>query len=170
MLKKQTKNVITREFVEKELRFYNTADIRYTSVILTIMALFMIPITVGAVGYFSLWCDVAWINALATIFVGSLFAFPVLVPLFSLIRSLVERKLLNRGDFVITRTRLLYKSDRIISRQLEELLHFEGFRQAVVTPFAYEIATPGDDYYIVHYKGKRSIKLFYSTKRYEYRC
>ena len=48
-MEKQTKNEITREFIEKELRFYNTADIRSTLVLCGGLSLFFVPLTIGVV-------------------------------------------------------------------------------------------------------------------------
>ena len=168
-LEKQTKNIITREWVEKELRFYNTADIRYFSVLVIIMAVFFVPLTVGSVVYLCSWCESMLINILFAVFVGAVFSSPVLALLFMLILRLNERKLLNRGDFEITKSWVLYKSERTRSRHSEMLLHFPRFKEAVVDAISYELAEPGDEYYIVHYKSQKTIRFFYPTKRYEYK-
>ena len=54
-MEKQTKNVITREFIETELRFYNTASIRLTLILCGALSLIFVPLTIGVVyGFFSL--------------------------------------------------------------------------------------------------------------------
>ena len=82
------KNVITREFIEKELRFYNTADIRSTLVLCGVLSLFFVPFTVGVIyGFFTL-LKTTWLKILFSVLVSALTSAPVWLNLLSLRTSL----------------------------------------------------------------------------------
>ena len=108
-MQKQTKNVITREFIEKELRFYNTADIRSTLVLCGALSLIFVPLTIGAVyGFFALLENVC-LKILLSVLVGGLTSAPIWINLLSLKMSLREQKLLQNGDFDIVVCEVQYK-------------------------------------------------------------
>ena len=165
-MEKQTKNVITREFIEKELRFYNTADIRSTLVLCGALSLLFVPLTIGIVyGFFVLFKTV-WLKILFSILVGALTSAPVWINLLSLKTSLTERKLLQNGDFDITVCDVQYKDEKPVQRHTEKFLHFVGFKEISVGNVNYDLTAQGDEFYIIHYKGLTDIKLIYSLKMY----
>lgn len=169
-MKKETKNIITREFIEKELRFFNTADIRSTLVLCAIFlflaAIIIIPSFFGIFG--------ENVSLALRILLFLLVAIPTSAPfficLFSLAISLKERKKLQRGDFEIVTRQLLYKSEELRNcNSTVELLHFSGFDKVSSGHTVFQLASAGDEFYIVHYKGKSTIKLFYPAAMYEYK-
>ena len=46
MAKNETKNIITKEAIEKELKFLNKADIRSSLVLIAVMALIFVPLSI----------------------------------------------------------------------------------------------------------------------------
>ncbi len=168
-MEKQMKNVIAREFIEKELRFYNTADIRSTLGLCGGLSLLFVPLTIGVVyGFFALLENI-WLKILLSVLVGALISAPIWVNLLSLKTSLAERKLLQNGDFDIEVCKVQYKDEKPVQRHTEKFLHFDGFKEVSVGNVNYDLVSQGDEFYIVHYKGNTTIKLLYSLKMYDYR-
>ena len=168
-MQKQTKNIITREWVEKELRFYNTADIRSCLVVCSSVALVFIPLTVLCVYGTSLFFKNIFVKILSCILIGVLISCPVWLNLLSLRGFLAEKKRLANGDFEIVTREVLYKSEKLVHRHIEEFLHFKDFKEISVGHTDFQLASAGDLFYLIHYKGEKSISLFYSCKMYEYR-
>ena len=166
-MEKQTKNVITREFIEKELRFSNTAYIRSTLVLCAGLSLLFVPLTVLAV------CGVCWafnavlLEIIISVLLGSVLSAPVWINLLCLIPKLKERKLLQNGDFVIAVCEMSYKEKKTVRRHTENVLHFVGFDGASVASTTFDLASQGDEFYVVHYKGLTGIELLYSLNLYE---
>ena len=167
-MEKQTKNIITRDFVEKELRFYNTADIRYALVVCGALSLLFVPLIIVCVcGFFSLF-ETLWLKIILSVLFGGFISAPVWGTLLSLIGSLKERKLLKNGHFNIVVCEVQYKDEKPVQRHTEKFLHFYGFKEISVENVNYDLVSQRDEFYIVHYKGDTNIKLLYSLKMYEY--
>ncbi|MBR2033900.1 MAG: hypothetical protein IKA46_07190 [Clostridia bacterium] len=166
-MQKQTKNIITRDFIEKELRFYNTADIKSTLVVCSIFALTFLPLTVGIIyGILSLFENIL-IKIVLSVIVGGITSEPLWFNLLELRRALSKRKLLACGDFDIVTRDVSYKSEELVHRHIEEYLHFCDFNKISVGHTIFQLSSVGDTFYIVHYKAKKDIKLLYSAKMYE---
>ena len=165
-MEKQIKNVITREFIEKELCFYNIADIRSTLVLCGVLLLLFLPLTIGVIYGFFVLLENIWLKILLSVFVGGLTSAPVWINLFPLKTSLTERKLLRNGDFDIVVCEVQYKDEKTVRRHTERFLHFVGYKEITVGNVNYDLTSQGDKFYIVHYKGFTDIKLIYSLKMY----
>ena len=166
-MEKQTKNLITREWVEKELRFGNTADIRSALVLCGAFSFFFLPLTVGVVYGICVSLEPVLLKIIFSVLVGAVTSAPIWLMLFGLWKALAERNLLQRGDFEVVTREVSYKSEKAVHRHMEEYLHFSGFQERSVGHTDYQLASQGDEFYIVHYCGKGEIKLFYPTKTYE---
>ena len=165
-MEKQTKNAITRDFIENELCFYNKADIRSTLTLCGAMSLCFVPLTAGIVyGFFAL-LEITWLKILLSVLVGGLTSAPIWINLLSLKKSLSERRLLRNGDFDIAVRQVQYKEEKPVQRYTEKFLHFAGFKEISVSSVNYDFSSQGDEFYIVHYKGSKEIKLIYSLKMY----
>ena len=168
-MEKQTVNVITREFIKKELRFYNTADIRSTLVLCGAISLLLVPLTIGVVcGILELFKP-EWLKILLSVLVGGLVGAPIWLILLSLRTRLRERKLLQNGDFDITVCEVQEKTEKQVQRHTGKFLHFHGFKEVSVGNVNYDLVSQGDEFYIVHYKGRTEIKLIYSLKMYGFK-
>lgn len=168
-MERQTKNVITRELIERELRYYNTANIRSALVLCAALSPLFVPLTVGTVcGVFALLKNTLLI-ILLSVLIGGLASAPIWIKLLALIRSLRDRKLIQNGDFAIVICEVQYKGEKPVHRHTEKFLHFNEFEEVLVENVNYDIVSQGDEFYIVHYKGHTTIKLLYSLKMYEYR-
>jgi hypothetical protein len=167
-MEKQAKNIITREFIEKELRFYNTADIKSTLVFCGAFALVFLPLTVGIIyGILSL-LENMLIKIVLSVILGGITSAPIWLTLLGLRSALSERKLLICGDFDIVTRDVSYKSEKVVHRHMEEYLHFRDFNEISVGHTIFQLASAGDMFYIIHYKAIKDIKLLYSTKMYEF--
>ena len=168
-MEKKTKNIITREFIEKELRFYNGADIKSAVVLLGVLSLIFVPITIGSAHVIlSLVKNIALKIALLIVVCG-LTSAPIWLNLSGLFVSISNRKLLARGEFDIVTRDVQYKSEKMVHRHMEEYLHFQDFGAVWAGHTAYQITSNGDVFYIVHYKTKNKAEMIYSTKMYEYK-
>ena len=98
--------------------------------------------------------------------VGALTSAPVWLNLLSLRTSLKKRKLLRNGDFDIAVCEVQYKDEKLVHRHTEKFLHFNGFKEVSVGNVNYDLVSQGDEFYIVHYKGRTEIKFIYSLKMY----
>ena len=167
-MEKQTKNQINRAFVEKELRFYNTADIRCSLVLCAAWSLIFLPITWLCVWYTLTQIDNPLLK-IAMFSVGTvIFSSPIWLNILMLVKCLLERKKLKNGEFDVVVRRVISKDEKIVHRHMEEFLTFDGFAELSVGHTTYELATYGDVFYLVHYCGKNKIKLLYPEKMYEY--
>ncbi len=167
-MKKQTKNQINRAFVEKELRFYNTADIRATLVTGGAMCFLFIPFAAFCAYFIWITVDASFLRFLLSAVGAILFSCPAWLHVIALVKSLLERKQLNNGEFDVAVRKVTYKDEKIVHRHVEQYLTFEGFAELSVGHTTYELATYGDVFYLVHYRGKKEIKLLYPEKMYEY--
>lgn len=167
-MEKTTKNVITREWVEKELRFYNGADLRSVAVTLPVMALVFIPLTALIVSGVSSEVERVWLKILISVLIGALTSCPAWGCLCSLYFGLREKRMLQNGEFEIVTREVLYKIEKPVRRHMEEFLGFDDFGEVLVGHTDYQLAAAGDLFYIVRYKGRKKVRLLYSAKMYEY--
>ncbi len=101
--------------------------------------------------------------------IGGLTGLLILGALYSLITSLIERKLLKNGDFAIAVCGLECKDEKPVYRHTEKFLHFDGYKEISVASTVYDLSSSGDEFYIVHYKARTTVKLLYPFKMYEFR-
>ena len=168
-MEKYTKNVITREFIEKELRFYNTADIR-SALVMCVTILPLMGILTAVIVYFALKLDVVmWFKIAFSVFWGVISSSPVWILLLSVIISLNERRLLNHGDFDIVVCEVQYKYEKRVHRHMEKFFHFNKFKEISVANVVFDLASQGDEFYVVHYKKHKTVKQLYPLKLYEFK-
>lgn len=169
-MEKQTKQIITKDGIEKELRFYNKANIRSTLVLYGILSLLLIPIAVLLIFEIrSLTDSLLWEIVFCTFF-SLLVISPLALGFSSLYRGLAERKLINQGAFDVLTREVSYKSEEYIRRRCVEQLHFVGFQAVEAGHTIFQLTSEGDTFYLVVYRTEKpAIKLFYPAKIYEYR-
>ena len=166
-MKKQTKNVITRDSVEKELRFNNKAGFRYTLTMCAAWSLFCVPLTVGVVCNICGSIEAIWLKVILSVFVGALTSAPIWALLLSLKNTLREKKLLKAGDFCISVREVQYKEEKLVNRRVVRVLHFADFGDISTGGTIFELASAGDEFYIIHYKNSKSVQMFYPLRAYE---
>ena len=163
LVEKQTKNIITRKEIEKELLFNNTASIKHTAVCLAASML-----AFGGIGLFMLALSYG-----AAIFTFAIAGIIICVFLVMFARIFMERRHLKNGDLEIVIRHLLYKDERLVrvgkSRRMQEMFHFAGFEEVWANHTEYQLATMDDEFYIVHYKGSKTVKMLFPLKMYEYK-
>ena len=165
----QTKNIITREWVEKELRFYNSAHIKSSVVLFIVVTLIFAPATVAMVYGIDVTFDNTVFKILLSAFVIPILIAPMCIWFVYIVKGLRDKRMLACGSFEIVVADLSYKAEEYIHRRLEEKLYFPGFNKLTVGHTAYQLASAGDSYYLVCYKGRKKIELFYPQKLYELR-
>lgn len=174
-MKKPTKNIITREAIEKKLRSDNTASLKVSALAFFAAAL------VGILGV---------VFFIPSFFEAPNFGFGVLFFLFAIVgtvpawvmlarfaKDLIEYKHLKNGDLEIVTRPLLYKSQKEVRIycnkrtrwQTRSLFHFEGFDEFWASPEMYQNFTWGDEFYIVYYKGSKKVEKVFPLKMYEYK-
>ena len=171
-MKRETKNLITRADVKKELAFLNRADLS-THLVLTLgFSVFLLPMAFG-LGLSFLSAELLLSQGVKT-FIGILIilfiASPIPVMAVSLVFVLAERSLLMRGYFEVTVLPLSYKDERLKGRnRMAEVLHFRGFQAFEVGHTVYQLSDAGEEFYVVSYSGKKQIKFVYPLDMYEYK-
>ena len=170
-MEKQTKNIITRQWVDKELWFYNTADLKVGIGTFAIVSLVCIPFAAFFILLTISGSDNLFFRISVSALIGVLFILPVIATAWSVCNTLYERKRLKRGEFDIVVREVSYKIERTTRRETILILKFPDFREKRVDKTTYFHADIGDEFYIVHYrtnKAKKTAKLVYSFKMYEY--
>lgn len=170
-MEKITKEIITRESIQKELRLLNRASIRHTLMLLVPYLLIMIPLV--------LFCAVEAVSSVENLFLkmlfGVVFGLTALLPMLALIcmtyTAFTASHLLERGAFDVATYEVSYKSEEYINHRCVERLYFAGLKKPLaVGHTVYQLTSPGDLFYLVTYQtGKPSVKLIYAAKMYEYR-
>ena len=166
-MQRETKNVITRETVAIDLRSSNAKRMKF---VLYLGFAMWAPIGLCAVvimlsrDYLS-----AQIKSIALmIFVLSFLADVLITSLSNMIK-------LKRGEFEIVVRRVINKKEKIsygrhVGRnKIKECLYFNDFNKISVKHTMYQLASYGDEFYIVHYRGEKKIELLYPCKMYEYK-
>lgn len=165
----QTKNIITRAWVENELRFYHKAGVRSTVVLFAIV----LPLTILLCA-----CIGAALSEFEFHIIGKLIitlpliataAFAIWKMASSVYALITQGKQLANGEFEVAVREVQYKEERRGYRHSITVLEFADFSEVEVDPTTYELADRGDAYYLVHYTGKREVKLYYALEMYEYR-
>ena len=101
MAKNETKNIITKETIEKELKFLNKADIRSSLVLIAVIAVVFLPLSLLPI-YIFLSVGRKTILLGICCFLGfSVFLLPIFFNLISLLKSINEAHLLKKGDWFI---------------------------------------------------------------------
>ena len=167
-VEKQTKNVITREWIKQELLFHTGADFKYLLVGFCVMLVLCLPLMVGAV-YAILLSPRSLILKLIQTFLGiCVSSFPIWVMLAAVRGVLSERKRVMDGNFSVVIREVLYKCEKPVrGRRIAEFLGFDDFEDVSVGHTEYQLAARGDRYYLVCCGKKKEIRLIYACNRYE---
>ena len=169
MKETRTKNIITRESVEKELYRLNRADIRATALLCAGASLFSLPLTAFMV-YGLLSSTEAYFSAiLLAVLAGVTMSAPSWITLILFFCKLSERELLLDGKFEIVTSPVVDKGERMAHRHTQKYLTFSGFRNKPVSNTVFEMSSWGDEFYLVYYQTKKTIIFLYPKKLYEYK-
>ena len=157
-----TKNILTRELVEKELRVLNRKDIRWALALFLGTAPFSLLLATGlALRILSLeLLSSLTVQTLIAIFVWCFVASPFLLASPMVIHPLSERRLLKKGRFEVSVLPLSYKQEQLV---------FRGFHPFAADSVIYLMTDAGEKCYLVHYPGKKDIKLVYPLSMYDYK-
>ena len=169
MAKEETKNIITKETIEKELKALNKADIRSTMVYIAAMTVFFVPLSIIPIYLFF---SVPRKTILLGIgcFLGSfVLLLPVLINLFFLAKVINEARLLKQGDWFVDIDQVRYKTQEIKYRHTSNVLYFYRYERVASGGVNFQLASQDDRFYLVIYKKKKPcVVLHYSQKAYEY--
>ena len=172
-MEKQTKNIITREEIEKKLCDDNRASLKVSTLGFLATALggvlwgvFFIPSFFEAPNFG--FCVLFFLFAI----VGTVPAW-ALLPNF--VKDLKEYRHLKNGDVEIVTRPLLYETEETCYTRKTRMeytkhkFHFEGFDEFWASPEMYQNFTWGDEFYIVYYKGSKKVEKVFPLKMYEYK-
>ena len=172
-MERQTKNIITRAWVENELWFYNTADIK--SITVTFLSL---TVALGLPIYLLMllaWIvlDAFWMKITLLCVFGGPAAFLLLFLIYELIRKLVDRHALKKGRFDIVVRTVRYKREKHILRRgsyrMAYMLAFEEFGEIEVESTEYHLTEAGDQFYMaVYYAPRARVRLWYPCRTHRY--
>ena len=169
-MEKTTKEIITREFIENELRFLNRASIRAGLALTASTALISIPITAMLLWFAVSSHVILGFKIFLCIFSILVGCSPMLPGVLFWIRTLSQVRLLGQGAYDVSLQELSYKCEKYVRRHYKEVLCFSGFEDVEVGHTAYQLASAGDAYYLVTYRTRRKeTQLLYAAKMYEYR-
>lgn len=173
IIEKQTKNIITRQWIQKELLFFNTASLRsfflLGAVMLLLFAPIVIAITCGLIARSeSLVLKIVLITVLDGIFLA-----PNLIFAYYIVQRIFERQKIKKGEFDILIHRLEDKREQLAGtarhHRIEYMFCFEGFLPYLPDYTIYQLASREDKFYLVRFRGQRTIQLLYPMKMYEYK-
>jgi hypothetical protein len=172
-MEKQTKNIISREKIEKKLRSDNRASLKVSTLAFLATALVGILWVVLFIPFFFESPNLG-LGVLFFLFVivGTVPAW-ALLPNF--VKDLKEYRHLKNGDIEIVTRPLLYETEETCYTRKTRIeytkhkFHFEGFDAFLASPEQSKAFTRDDEFYIVYYKGSKKIRLMYSFKFYEYK-
>lgn len=179
---KQTKNVITRASIKEDLISLNTANLRFYSIILAAALLLFLPIDFALIGGVWTTSNIMLLFKLLFSFVLLFANAPIWIIVIFLIFDLIDRRKIKHDEFyVVTRSlickketidnrfKIRYFIDRRIPSKLVKKLCFTDFEAYDVISAVFDLASNGDEFYLVHLKNKKIVELVYDVKIYEYR-
>lgn len=171
-MEKQTKNIITREKIEKDFLFNNTAGIKHTLVCLVAVTLALG--VVSAIFLSFLPTGFLWLDITIWVFFLGIVGAPVWAISATLTKALIERKHIKNGDLDIVIRPLLYKNEKPVRGytgrpRVQAMFQFGDFEDVCADPTYYHLCTVDDEFYIVHYKGSKKAQMVFPLKLYEYK-
>lgn len=164
-MKAPTKNILTRDEIKSELRFRSKAAIRSYATQLLALSLFLLPFVAICI-YGIISTSPPPPLAVLLFLLTVTLTVPLWIRLVLLLCALSEKRLLENGDFEVAVRELSYKEEIIVHRHTELILYFDDFSEIFVPSTTYDLASVGDTYYLVAYKGKKVIRLLYPAKMY----
>lgn len=167
---KETKNILTGEMLKKELAFLNKADMRYSLVLTVAMAVVFVPLSILPLYTFFSAEQKTVLFGIGCFLGCFVLLLPILICLFSLVRAIRDARLLKAGDWFVDVDEVRHKAEELRHKHTEDVLYFSRYGRLVSGGVAFQLASPGDAFYLVLYnKKKPTAVLHYSQKLYEYR-
>ena len=169
MAKNETKNIITRETIEKELKFLNKADIRSSLVLIAVMTVFFLPLSILPIYIFFSVGKKTILLGICCFLSFSVFLLPIFFNLIPLVKAINEAHLLKKGDWFVDVDEVRYKTEELEHKHTIDVLYFYRYERVVSGGAEFQLASQDDVFYLVIYKKKKpSVVLHYSQKMYEY--
>jgi hypothetical protein len=166
---KPTKNVITKEAVLESMREGNRAALPYILIPFIITSLVLLTPAFFLFRYLIL----ATAPPLLRIALGLGAAIPLCGPsIYFFVRICIhfsERRMLKNGQVVWEKLPLLEKHEKLVHRHTEPTFRFHGLWDVCVSSTAYRLVDRGDEYYILHFKGKKTVRRLYAVETHELR-
>ena len=169
MAENETKNIITRETIEKELKFLNKAEIRLFLILAVVITVICVPLSTLPIRIF--YSDVRKTILLGICcFLGFLvFLLPIFLILIDLLKAINEAHLLKKVDWFVDIDEVRYKTEEAEHKRTIKVLYFYRYERVVSNRVEFQLTSQDDAFYLVIYKKKKpSVVLHYSQKMYEY--
>ena len=172
-MEKQTKNIITRKWVENELRFYNTADMKYLS--LTGLIALVACLLLGGIPIAGVWFELPgflWVKILFSCVYGGALLIVIVRMTKDAFIAFLQRNALRKGNFDIVVREVQYKLEKPVGASrhyhMGKFLCFEEFGDVQTTNDEYDMTSVGDAFYLVVYRMRKpKVRLWYPLKLYE---
>lgn len=165
---KQTKNIITKESIYKELRFLNGADIRSACVVLAVMLIIFIPLSIMPIYIFCSIGQKTFLVGLLCFACTLIFLIPIGYWVYSLIKAIAQSKIIKNRAFSIVIDEVSYKQEELEHRHMIKVLYFRQYGRVVSGNTEYQLASGDDAFYLVIYHTKKPmVALHYSMKMYQ---
>lgn len=165
MMEKETKNVLTREILKKDLKKLQKDQIIITVIFFAAILIVWLPIILLGLTDIE---DALFLWLVLLIF--GLFCFALAI--FNLISVKRAFRLIENGDFSVIKETVSAKvsGERISRRHHEDVLYFGHYGRYIPTRTVFRLSSVDDKFYLVILGGrKKTIALAYPCKMYEYK-
>ena len=167
---KETKNVITKETIAKDLQ---TEDKKSSRVLLIIALVYVVVVSSVLLTVYFLGLKNSEIGAIGYV-IFFVCVFICLLPLFSFISLLIPgRNGQNNSNFFVITDEVVYKEEKTIQRRdtilIKKVIHFYRCGEIEVNSTWYQITAEKDIFYmVVRDQNSKSALKCYPAKLYEY--
>ena len=169
-MKKQTKNILKRSDIEKEMREANRIFLR--SDLLSFFSLFLITVPLSCLFIYSFFQQAFHVFGVVSLLCGLFIFAPNAYFAIALFRGIQEKKLLDQGAWGVECDYVTQKTDGEMRYRYRvvKVLYFSKHRKHEVDSTIFECTDLGDEFYIVVLHGRKRIeKSIYPCKLYEWK-
>lgn len=162
---KETKNVLTREILKKDLKKLQKDQIIITIIFSAVLLIVWLPIILLGLTDIE---DALFLWLVLLIF--GLFCFALAI--FNLISVKQAFRQIENGDFTVITETVSGKvsGERVSRRRYEDVLYFGHYGRYTPSRTVFQLSSVGDEFYLVFLGAhQRVISLAYPCKMYEYK-
>ena len=165
---KESKNVLSRETVKKDLTHLAKADLVQDIVLLAVMLLIFVPLA-----FLSVYA--AKFILILGVVLALVCAVPIVIFACRTVRDAITLRLIKNGGFSVEKDTVSQLSRGEIPRKYSEgrhtvdVIYFTKYGRYVSNGATFELSSVGDEFYLVILRAKKEkLVLAFNTKIYEY--
>ncbi len=167
--KKITKNIITRESIEKTLKESNKLCMRMDVMMLGIPSVVCLPVSLLLFSIVDIYPDGMIFFPILHILIAVSMLGPIIywaVPVIQDIRNMI---LLKHEEFSIVVDEVAYKAEEPHGKSVAQFFYFHRYGRVYAGDVAYQLSSNEDAFYLVVYHTKKpKVVIAYSQKMYEF--